>query len=103
MHNYITISREYPSSISLGTLNLRVKGLSPLLGTSYHMDSLNLLILNVPKNERSTINDWTYKFMITALHNIQSWDMITEKIESIEIWESLSFETQELRAKSPVT
>ena len=66
----------------------------------YHMGSLNLLIQNVPRNEGNTIINWTYNFIVAALHQTWSWDMVTE---CIEIWESLWFETQDLRANSPVT
>ena len=48
----------------------------------------------------TTINDWTSKFIVTALHQTQSLDMITKSIKSIEIWESLQFKTQALRVKS---
>ena len=49
----------------------------------------------MPRNEKNTINDWTYKFIVTALHKTQSWNMITENIKSIKIWESSRIETQE--------
>ena len=58
------------------------------------------MIWNMPMNERNIINDRTYKFIVIALHHIQSWDMIAESLKSVEIWEFLQFklETQDLRA-----
>ena len=72
----------------------------PLLGASCHTSSPNLLIQNVPRNERNTINNWTYKFIVTTLYQTQSWDMITQNIKIIITSQNSRLESQEPRTKN---
>ena len=62
-----------------------------------HARSPNLLIQNVLRNERNTTNDWSYKFIVTALHQTWSCDMITESIKRMRLENhyDLKLESQE--------